>query len=301
MKKIIISAIAFLVGLLQVSASNQLFTDTTFSYQNKKVQIEDSVGKIKVKIVDNENNEYKTVYEGVFSDEKSYEKWTVMEEWGINIPFLNKPSKKKYKMEPHWAGFGWGFANFTDANLQLNNVGNVSLKSELSNEFYFNPIEKIVPIIGNNVGITTGLGLNWRNYHLDNNTHLIENRGVTIVDNTGTDYTFSRLRVFSITVPVLLEFQHKLGTKHDFFVSAGIVGGVNTSSTYRIKYTEPDGDKENRVESKGLNIAPLTLDYMAQIGYGSWSVFAKYSPFDLFQSQKGPKVKAVSLGATLNF
>jgi len=300
MKKIIISTIAFLVGLLHASAANEVLTDTTFSYQNKKVQIEDSVGKIKVKIVDNENNEYKTVYEGVFSDEKSYEKWTVMEEWGINIPFLNKP-KKSYKMEPHWAGFGWGFANFTDANLQLNNVGNVSLKSELSNEFYFNPIEKIVPIIGNNVGITTGLGLNWRNYHLDNNTHLIENRGVTIVDNTGTDYTFSRLRVFSITVPVLLEFQHKLGTKHDFFVSAGIVGGVNTSSTYRIKYTEPDGDKENRVESKGLNIAPLTLDYMAQIGYGSWSVFAKYSPFDLFQSQKGPKVKAVSLGATLNF
>jgi hypothetical protein len=303
MKKIIISTIAFLIGLLHASATNEVLTDTTFSYQNKRVQIEDSVGKIKVKILDNENNEYKTVYEGVFSDEKSYEKWTVMEEWGINIPFLNKPHKKSYKMEPHWAGFGWGFANFSNANLQLNNIDGVSLKSELSNEFYFNPIEKIVPIIGNNVGITTGLGLNWRNYHLDNNTHLKEENDVVGVYDApiGTTYNFSRLRVFSITIPVLLEFQHKLGTKHEFFISAGIVGGVNTSSTYRIKYTEPDGDKENRVESKGLNIAPLTLDYMAQIGYGSWSVFAKYSPFDLFQSQKGPKVKAVSLGATLNF
>jgi hypothetical protein len=304
MKRIILSIAAFLVGLLYAFGAESQFTDTTsVVFKNKTIQIEDSVGKIKIQVFDSTNNELKKVYEGVFSDEKSYEKWTVMEEWGINIPFLNKPSKKKYKMEPHWAGFGWGFANFTNANLQLNNIDGVSLKSELSNEFYFNPIEKIVPIIGNNVGITTGLGLNWRNYHLDNNTHLKEENDVVGVYNApiGTTYNFSRLRVFSITVPVLLEFQHKLGTKHEFFISAGVLGGVNTSSTYRIKYTEPDGDKENRVESKGLNIAPLTLDYMAQIGYGSWSVFAKYSPFDLFQSQKGPKVKAVSLGATLNF
>jgi hypothetical protein len=206
-------------------------------------------------------------------------------------------------MEPHWAGIGWGFANFMDGDFVLNNVGGVSLKSELSNEFYFNPIEKIVPIISNNLGITTGLGLNWRNYHLDMNKHLIEEQDVVIVKDAPVDirYNYSRLRVFSLTVPVLLEFQHNFGTKHTFFVSAGVVGGVNTSSSYRIKYTEPDGDKENRVESKGLNVAPITLDYLAQIGYGTWSVFAKYSPFDLFQSQKGPKVQAVSLGATLNF
>jgi hypothetical protein len=203
MKKIIISTIAFLIGLLHASATNEVLTDTTFSYQNKRVQIEDSVGKIKVKILDNENNEYKTVYEGVFSDEKSYEKWTVMEEWGISIPFLNKPTKKRHKMEPHWAGFGWGFANFTNANLQLNNIDGVSLKSELSNEFYFNPIEKIVPIIGNNVGISTGLGFNWRNYHLDNNTHLKEENDVVgVYTPIGTTYNYSRLRVFSITVPV---------------------------------------------------------------------------------------------------
>jgi hypothetical protein len=303
MKKIIITTIAFLVGLLHASASNEVLTDTTFTYQDKTVQITDSVGKIKVKIIDEDKNEFKTVYEGVFSDEKSFEKWTVMEEWGINLPFLNKPSKKKAKMEPHWAGLGWGFANISNANLVLNNIDGISLKSELSNEFYFNPIEKIVPLIGNNLGITTGFGLNWRNYHLDMNKHLVETNNVVSAQDAplGVNYDFSRLRVFSLTVPVMLEFQHNIGTKHTFFVSAGVVGGVNTSSSYRVKFTEPDGDKENRVESKGLNVAPITLDYMAQIGYGKWSVYAKYSPFGLFQAQKGPAVQAVSLGATLNF
>lgn len=305
MKRIILSIAAFLIGLLYANSANSLLTDTTtVIFKNKTIQIEDSIGKMKIQVFDSAKNEYKKVYEGVFSDEKSYEKWTVMEEWGINIPFLNKPIKKKGKMEPHWAGLGWGFANFMDGDFVLNNVGGVSLKSERSNEFYFNPIEKIVPIIGNNVGITTGLGLNWRNYHLDMNQHLMEDvDNVTRPQNapTGINYTYSRLRVFSLTVPVLFEFQHKLGTKHLFFMSAGVVGGVNTSSSYRVKYIENGDDKINKVESKDLNIAPLTLDYMAQIGYGTWSVYAKYSPFDLFQSQKGPKVQPVSLGATINF
>lgn len=304
MKRIILSIAAFLVGLLYAfGTESQLADTTTVVFKNKTIQVEDSVGKIKVQVFDSAKNEYKKVYEGVFSDDKSYEKWTVMEEWGLNIPFLNKPVKKKGKMEPHWAGLGWGFANFVDGDFTLNNVDGVSLKSELSNEFYFNPIEKIVPLIGNNFGVTTGFGLNWRNYHLDKNQHLLEVNDVVAAYDAPVDvtYNYSRLRVFSLTVPVLFEFQHNLGTKHKFFISAGVVGGVNTSSSYRIKYTESDGDKENRVESKGLNIAPLTLDYMAQIGYGSWSVYAKYSQFNLFQSQKGPQVQPVSLGATLNF
>ena len=43
------------------------------------------------------------------------------------------------------------------------------------------------------------------------------------------------------------------------------------------------------------------LDFCGQIGYGMWSVFAKYSPFSIFQNDKGPEVRSVSLGAVLNF
>jgi len=56
-----------------------------------------------------------------------------------------------------------------------------------------------------------------------------------------------------------------------------------------------------RVEDKGLNVSPLSLDYYAQIGYGSFNVFAKYSPFSIFESGKGPDVRAVSLGLVLDF
>lgn len=64
--------------------------------------MQDSVGQMKVTVFDNESNPYKKVYEGVFTDDKSYEKWTVVEELGIQLPFLNKlgsKKKKDYKME----------------------------------------------------------------------------------------------------------------------------------------------------------------------------------------------------------
>lgn len=302
MRKIIIAAVAFLVALFQLNAIE--VTDTTFMYQNKTVVLNDSAGKITVKVRNNDSTEVKQVYEGVFSNEKSVEKWTVMEDWGINLPILDKLKKKSNKkMEAHWAGLGWGFANIADNGMAINNLEGISLRSEKSNEFYFNPFEKIIPISGNNLGITTGLGFTWRNYHLDNNQHLQEvNHVIEVVDATpGVNYKFSRFRTFGLSIPLLLEFQNHLGTKDLFFLSAGIVGNVNTYSSYRLKYTTLDGGDVNKVVGKGLNINPLTIDYMAQIGYGSWSIYAKYSPISIFQSQKGPQVNHIAMGATLNF
>lgn len=306
MKKIIPFLIGLLFGLLPLNAAETVNNDTTVIYKNKTVHLEDSIGQMKVTVYDNDSLPYKKVYEGIFSEGKSYEKWTVVEEFGIQLPFLNKLDRKKkkdYKMEAHWAGIGWGFANISDANYQLNNIDGLSLKSESSNEFYFNLIEKILPIYKNNLGITTGLGFDWHNYFLDNNTHLLEVNNVTDIYDApaGVDYEYSRLRTFQINIPLLIEWQPTFGKNHKAFVTAGVVGGVNTFASFKVKYEDANGNNVKFVESKGLNIAPLTLDFMGQIGYDEWSIYAKYSPFHLFQSTKGPDVRAVSLGATLNF
>ncbi len=305
MKKYIPFLLGFVVGILPLKAVETAQNDTTIRFNQKTIYLEDSIGQIKVKVYDNDSQSYKPIYEGIFTDGKSYEKWTVIEEIGIQLPFLNKSKHhhREYSMEPHWAGIGWGFANISDQNYKLNNIDGVSLKSESSNEFFFSVIEKILPVYRNNVGLTTGLGFNWENYFLDRNTHLVEVNDVTGVypAPAGINYDYSRLRTFQITVPLLLEIQPTLGRNHQFFVSAGAVGGVNTFASYKVKYKDANGNTVKNVESKGLNVAPLTLDFMGQIGYGSWSVYAKYSPFSIFQSEKGPDVRAVSLGAMLNF
>ena len=98
----------------------------------------------------------------------------------------------------------------------------------------------------------------------------------------------------------MLEWQPG-GLDDDFFVSVGIICAVKTYSVSKIKFKNESGDMIKRVEDKGLNVSPLSLDYYAQIGYGSFNVFAKYSPFSIFESGKGPDVRAISLGLLLNF
>jgi hypothetical protein len=50
-----------------------------------------------------------------------------------------------------------------------------------------------------------------------------------------------------------------------------------------------------------MNVAPLCLDYVAMGGMDGISVYAKYSPFSIFQLDKGPDVKAISIGVVLGF
>lgn len=302
MKKYIPFLLGLFVGILPIQAIEKVQNDTTIRFNKKVIHLEDSIGQVKVKVFDNDSTGYKPVYEGIFTDGKSYEKYTVIEEIGLQLPFLNKShSHKKYSMEPHWAGIGWGFANFSDQN-KINNVAGISIKSESSNEFFFNLIEKILPIYRNNLGLTTGVGFDWHNYFLDMNTRLLEVNGVTGVYDApaGVNYKYSKLRTFHITVPLMLEWQPTFGKNHDFFISAGAIGGVNTFTSYKVKYQDAAGNTINEGE-RGLNVAPLSLDFCAQIGYGSFNVYAKYSPFGIFQSEKGPDVRAVSLGLMLNF
>jgi len=306
MKNNILFLLGLVIAVLPLHAVETAKGDTTIHFNKKIIHLEDSIGQMKVKVYDRDSLPFKPVYEGTFSDGKSYEKWTVAEELGLQIPFLSKSNHKdhsNYSMKPHWAGIGWGFLNVTDKNNKMNNVEGVSLKAESSNEFFINLFEKIMPIYRNNLGLTTGLGFDWHNYFLDMNTHLLEEKGITGVYNApdGVNYDYSRLRTFHITIPLLLEWQPTFGKSHSFFVSAGAIAGINTFADYKVKYKDARGNTVTSVESHGLNTAPLSLDFMGQIGYGSFSVYAKYSPFSIFQSEKGPDIRAVSLGLVWNF
>lgn len=44
----------------------------------------------------------------------------------------------------------------------------------------------------------------------------------------------------------------------------------------------------------------ITMDFLFQAGVGCIGFYAKYSPFGLFEKDKGPKVHPVSLGLQLH-
>jgi len=311
MKKIIRLLIAFIALSFTVSganASEQVPTDTTFHFNKKIIKIEDSTNQVKVKVFEMSAKDtvpYQQIFEGIYSDGKSSEKYTVIEEIGLKLPFLTNKIKKQHKdfyMKPHWSGFGFGYANITNSALKMTTVDHVSLRPDKSDEWTLNLEEKIIPIYRNNIGITTGLGLDWRNYYLDYNTYLADIDGKTNVYDApdNVHYKSSRLKLVHITLPLLLEWQPSFGQNHHFFVSGGLIGGIKIFSSYKMQYVDIDGNTVTNT-ARGLNTTPLSLDYFGQIGYKSISVYAKYSPFSLFDSGKGPNIRSVSLGLMVHF
>ncbi|MEI7677584.1 MAG: hypothetical protein WCJ03_12465 [Bacteroidales bacterium] len=282
--------------------------DTTIVYKGKLVKICDNADQIKVKVLDakrpNDTTAYKQLYEGIFSDGKSYETWSVMESIGIQLPTFGKNKSKRNhhsysSMDPHYAGFGIGFANLIDSKDKRSTA--IPLKADETTEWFINFIEHSYSIYTNRLALVTGFGINWRTYNVLGNKHLVDHDGNTTLDDApaGLTYSISRLKVTHLTMPLLIEWQP--GWIRNSFISAGVEAGIKTYSSYRVKYVNASGDDVDKIESHGLNTNPLSLDVMAKAGIDNISIFAKYGLVGVFSAGKGYDVRPVSIGIMLNF
>jgi hypothetical protein len=295
------------VAQLSVKAETLASDTTTLRYNDKLLKIEENKDQIKVRILDakrpNDTTAYKQLYEGIFSDGKSYETWSVMESMGIQLPTFGKnkarKGKRTYSMDPHYAGFGIGFANLIDKNDKR--TSQIPLKADETTEWFINFIEHSYPIYRNRLALVTGFGINWRTYNIQGNQHLADVNGVTMLENApaGLTYSISRLKVTHLTMPLLIEWQP--GLIRQSFISAGVEAGIKTYSSYRVKYINAQGDKVDKIIAHGLNTNPLSLDAMAKVGIDNISIFAKYGLIGVFSTDKGYDVRPVSIGIMLNF
>ena len=93
----------------------------------------------------------------------------------------------------------------------------------------------------------------------------------------------SKLNITSLTIPLLLEWQPKKRSS-EFFLSAGVVGVIKTCSSSKIVYNDASGKKHKEKMDSGMNIRPVTMDFLFQAGWDWIGLYAKYSPIDLFDS-----------------
>lgn len=180
----------------------------------------------------------------------------------------------------------------------------VSLRSGNSLEYNLNFMEFSFPFSRHRWAVVTGAGMRWSRYRLDMNAHFQEVDGVTqlVPAPEGIVYNASKLNITSLTIPVLLEWQSPKHRRKSprFFVSGGVVGVIKTISSSKIVYHDADGEKRKKKMDRGMNLRPVTMDFLFQAGVGCIGFYAKYSPFGLFEKDKGPKVHPVSLGLQLH-
>ena len=144
-------------------------------------------------------------------------------------------------------------------------------------------------------------GMRWSRYRIDTNEYFKEIDGVTALRPApeGVTLKASKLNITSLTIPLLLEWQPKKRSS-EFFLSAGVVGVIKTCSSSKIVYNDASGKKHKEKMDSGMNIRPVTMDFLFQAGWDWIGLYAKYSPIDLFENGKGPKVHPVSIGLQLH-
>lgn len=145
-----------------------------------------------------------------------------------------------------------------------------------------------------NIGIVTGLGFEYHNYRLDNNSRLVKNaQGNISFEPITEDVDKNKLTTLYLTIPLLLEFQ---GLSHNVndpvYVSMGLVGGLRLSSHTKIVYG--DGDKVKDWGSFNLN--DLRYGVMVRAGYKAINLFGVYYPTPLFKKTGDPELHPFCIG-----
>lgn len=278
-----------------------LSSDTLIRLEKKYIEVKENGDKLKVKVYEwseeGDSVASDLIFEGHYRDGKSYERRKHVKSLRIPLPTWDK------NMDPHWAGFGMGFANFAGDG-GINDVDGVSLRSGNSLEYNLNFLEFSYPFSRYRWAVVTGAGIRWSRYRLDNNAYFKEVNGMTslIPAPAGITYKTSKLNITSLTIPILLEWQSPKYKRSSprFFISGGVVGVIKTASSSRVVYYDANGKKQKEKMDTGMNLRPVTMDFLVQAGVGCIGFYGKYSPVGLFEKDKGPKVHPVSIGLFLH-
>jgi len=302
MKKIFLSLMICIPFGLIASDILPASPDTILYTEGKKIELKDNEDRLKVRIYDinkdGEEEEDELIFEGHYKDGSSYEKRRYPKSITIPLPSWHKG------FDPHWSGFGMGFANFADNELHINDIDGVTLDSSKSLEYNLNLLSKGFRISRRyNWAVVTGVGMRWSRYRLDGNEYFERVNGKTILVPApkGIHIKTSKLNITSLTFPLLLEWQNSKRKDKDFFISAGVVGVVKTASSSKIVYRDEHNKKRKDKIDEGLYLRPISMDFLVQAGYDWIGFYAKYSPIRQFEGGKGPKVHPVSVGLHFYF
>lgn len=269
--------------------------DTVITVGDMRLEFMEHDGLVNIKLCsaasDGECIAKVLMFEGRYRNGQSYERRRYVKS------LIKKITNRDSGFDPHWGGFGMGFANFMGSS-GINDVDGVTLRSGSSLEYNLNFMEHSWTFSKYHWAVVSGFGLRWNRYRLDMNKHFQEVDGKTVLVSApeGIVYKKSKLNTTSLVIPLLLEWQSSSFHGSRIFVAGGAEGVVKTASSSRVVYDDLEGNKQKRKMDGGMTLRPVTMDFILQAGMGNFGIYAKYSPMGLFEKDKGPKLHPVSIG-----
>lgn len=272
--------------------------DTTeFRFKNKKVRITEDEKGTDIEVHDEEEDRD-------FDEEDWDHDWN--DDGGDKQFDFDFGESDKFDI--HWAGFEIGLNNYMNSNFSMNlSEANryMDLNTGKSWNVNLNLLEYDVNLIGKRFGIGTGLGLEFNDYRFDNQLPVVKGANGIGVDSSyaegGYHVEKAKLTTTYITVPLIMEYQVKVGdSDNKFFLGAGLLGGLKLGSHTKVKY-EKDGDSKKNKNRSDFYLSPFRYGYTVRAGYGFLKLFANYYDTSLFESGKGPELHPFTIGFMLSF
>ncbi len=216
---------------------------------------------------------------------------------GINfsIPFVDS-EKKSRQRQIHTYGIagGWflGFSRAIGAPDNMNISQGSSIEVGLDELLWYN----VRPWRGR-TSFSASFGIRWRNYRMTGGNRFVKEDERLVIQpyENGSDIKFSRLKLFSLTVPLL--FHQEIGRHFELTLGPTVNFNVRGSMKTKWKF---DGEERSYSDS---NIHPtkVTVDFLAAFTYRSIGVYAKYSPCKVLDTNFGPDFNHLSFGITLGY
>ena len=273
----------FILLLLAISATANavevLENDTLTILKPKKVRIitGDSIQKIKVY---GREGEDKYTYESkILLVDSNYvsEQSINKETWSFDF-VKSKSHGTGYPLKQKNLSSRLGFGLCYGANADYKGPQSVGSSWEIM--WTIAEIEKYG--YGKHNGFSIGFGVNWRNFRMDGRSKFVKLDDGTITEENlpaGYDNDFSRIKVFSLTIPVMWKYRTKQVT-----FGLGPVFNINTYASIKNRYWDADGEKHKQIFKK-IHQRPITVDIMAEVSFHNWfSIYGKFSPMTILNS-----------------
>ena len=145
--------------------------------------------------------------------------------------------------------------------------------------------------------LSIGIGLNWKNYRMTDRNRFIPTGNDIVIGPypEGAAIEFSRLKVFSWMVPMMMSYEF-----NDWLeLCLGPVVNINTKATLKTRYSLEGKGKKETHNLQHYN--RLTVDLMGAISINNLAYYVKYSPCEVLDIDYGPNFKGISTGLILGF
>lgn len=289
----ILLATSFLAatGLYAAQQDSLTVTNTVQIDKPDRVTLTQSDNRLTIDIEGEEGNpEFRYTREVHISPSEAVVTKERSSNWDFNIPFRKqKTSTRRRYNEFVIKDFKLGLSKVMNASNNLN--------ADMASSW-----EITTPSLGwayypwySQTSFSIGIACSWRNYRMTGKNRFVKKGNELHIEPypKEADIQFSRIKVFSWSVPLMFshEFKNKLG------FSLGTIVNFNTYASLKTRY-KLHGEKHKDID-KNIHQTPVTVDFQASVSCKSVGIYVKYSPCNILDTSYGPKFSALSAGIIL--